>query len=165
MTALVIEDGSGLNGAANTYATRDSFIDAWHADRGNGAWAAASTSARDAAIFRSMDWMESRPWRGMRQTLDQPLSWPRYEVYDEQGYQYTLVPLQVKQALAEMALRALAAQLEADQERGGAVSSISAGSVSISWENGAPAGTTYPAITALLRRFVHGGAQAPVERG
>ncbi len=165
MTALIIETGDGLNAEANTYATRDSFIDQYHADRGNAAWAAALEADRDSAIFRGMDWLESRMWRGYRQSSTQPLAFPRFDIFDELGRQYTGVPREVLKALAEASLRALTIQLEADRERGGAVSSITAGSVSITWENGAPAGTTYPAIVAMLRRFIYGGAQAPVERG
>lgn len=75
VTALVVEDGSTVAGA-------NSYIDVAYADQycedvGYTAWADLASDAKTQAIHRSMQFIESQNYIGVRYAWDQPLAWPR----------------------------------------------------------------------------------------
>jgi len=83
---LIVEDGSLGTPSANTYATQ-SYVCSYCSDHGLTAWAAlASPTLEERAIHRAMSYIEGRNFKGYKVEYDQPLKWPRYEVYDEDGY-------------------------------------------------------------------------------
>lgn len=124
--ALIVEDGTGRADAESFISVADAT--AFHAARGNAAWAAiASDAEREQLLRRAADYMEQvyrDMWAGYRMTNTQALSWPRYEVpiKDSPGgygsmpsyYPYDAVPRLVAQACAVLALRALTGDLEPD---------------------------------------------------
>lgn len=88
----------------------------YHADRGNTAWAAASTSDQEAALLRASDYLDSN-WRSLFQGYktggrDQVREWPREYVLVMDGAQQVeldenTVPVEVEYATYEAALREL----------------------------------------------------------
>lgn len=85
--------------------------DAWHAARGNAAWAAASDTNKTAARLIASDWIDGAyetQFPGYRAgEIAQDRAWPRREAYDAWS-KYILpdvVPLQVENATYEVALR------------------------------------------------------------
>lgn len=122
--ALITEDGTGLSNAESYCAVVDAS--AYHAARGNAAWAAlASDTVREQYLRRATDYMEQvyrSRWLGYRNTTTQALSWPRSQVPFPDGgvyayYANDAVPTEVKNACAELALKAAAGELAPDIEQ------------------------------------------------
>jgi hypothetical protein len=168
--ALVVEPGTGENAAANTYADV-AYVDAYHTARGNTSWT-GSTATKEAAIIRAMDWIEARPWLGTKRLpLTQPLMWPRLDVVVD-DVEVLTIPEAVKRALAEMAMRAISTELDADvtaENIGQIAQSVAAGSVSVSFatvdakrlENG----PVYLRAMNHLRPYMRGALVGVAERG
>ena len=112
---LVVEDDTGLENA-NSYVDVD-FVDAYFTERGNAAWT-GSDAVKEAAIIRAMDYVETRwTFLGIPEFPETPqaLQWPRLYVFNEKTMTYyDGVPLNLKRAVAEYALRALAGELAPD---------------------------------------------------
>ena len=150
---LTVEDGTGL-ALADSYASR-SDADAYHAARGNAAWAAASSDARDAALRKATQYLDTRyRWVGNRSTLTQALEWPRYFV-PKLGYPSGWPQVRVIHACIELALRALDSDLLADDE-GRDVVSESVGPISVEYQPKG-GGVRYPAADLLVSPLVLGG--------
>jgi len=163
--ALVVETGAGL-ADAESYASVAACT-AYHAARGNAAWAAlASDTVREQALRRATGYMvqayRSR-WAGHRIYIAQALDWPRYEVprRDLPGdayfayYASDAVPTEVVHACCELALRAASGDLMADEDQ--RISAVSAGSVSVTFQQGSSPRKRYPAIDGLLAPLLKSG--------
>lgn len=153
--ALIVESGTGLDPAANTYIDLGYFT-TYHEDRAN--TVTASDDAVEAAIRRAMDRLENAyPFKGWKTRNPQPCEFPRSDLYDRYGRLILGIPARLKQAQAELALRALDGPLDADLDRGGMVTSESVGPISTSYASGAPAGKSYPLVDMLLSELLVGG--------
>jgi hypothetical protein len=143
--ALIVEDGTAkadaesylaLADATAYYAktdTRDAARDALIAT-----WSGATDPEREAALreaTRHLDGSYFYDWRGVKSTAEQALQWPRLAVEDASGWTIAenVIPQALKDACAELALRALSAQLTPDVAAGGGfkAKSITVGSISI----------------------------------
>jgi hypothetical protein len=114
--AFVLEDGTGVAGA-NAYIDR-AFADTYHTDRGFSAWefsdtaqtVAITNAQKEAAIVRATDHIDrvyGQMFRGYKGTRTQGLQWPRTSAWDPDGFELLGVPIQLQNATAEYALRAL----------------------------------------------------------
>lgn len=158
--ALIVEDGTGLSNA-ESYCSIE-FATTHLASRGKGdLWDAVDD--QEAALRAATDYMvqsyRSR-WKGTRRSSSQALDWPRYNVVlsDVEGDPYLdsdFVPQEVKQACAELALRASTTDLLADVSR--QTSSESVGEVSVSYFQGQSSQTQYEAIERSLRPYLRAG--------
>lgn len=115
--AIIVQNIDGTAVGANAYITVQEFKD-YHADRG------ADTSAFDdeaieAAIVRATDYLDQRfNFVGKKRLgRDQTTEWPRSDAWDRDRNYINGIPPEVKEACAEYALRALAAELNPDPER------------------------------------------------
>lgn len=174
--ALVVEDGSMPVGSntyisladANTYAT----------DRG--LWTSATTDdAKTVALLRAADYLNTLQWKGIAVTWDRTMSWPREKVPQPGGatdiygnpvlLANNIVPKAIPQAQAELAALIVAGTNPlAPAERGGRVVSethtTKAGDIdviggdsksdSITYAEGAPVETYFPAVVGLLRPYL-----------
>lgn len=121
--ALIVEDGTGKTNSESYSSV--SFADTYHANQGNTAWAGFSTSDKEVYLRRATAYMEQNfrsRWAGFRHSIYQALSWPRSDaiINDLWPAQYvlpTVVPVQVQEACASLALRASAGSLTPDQGR------------------------------------------------
>ena len=120
--ALVVEDGTGITGA-NSYCSV-AFATSYFSDRGGTVWAAIATEAeQDQALIQATDYIEKRfgdKFIGEKDDHDNVLSWPRKWVYDRDGrliYDATTIPLELKRATAEYAVRASVSSLMTDPTR------------------------------------------------
>ena len=139
--ALIVESGAGLPNSEAFISVSDA--DTYFSNRGNAAWAALNTAAKEAALRLSTDYMGAvygPRWGGERLTDTQALDWPR----GEPG-----VPEAVKRANAELAVRASAGALLGDQ--GAQVKSETVGPISVTYAEGARQGTRYAAVDAGLK--------------
>lgn len=161
-STLTVEDGSGKIVGADSYCSV-AYADSYHDQRGNVAWAAATTPQKDHALRLATDNMTQRyrlRWLGQRVQFTQSLDWPRYNVPipDSPGayrgfpvvIPMTVVPDQVMRAEAEFALRViLGLDLNPDQED--AVKSKKVGPIEVTYEFGSKAGLRFNAIEMLLQ--------------
>src|SRR4051794_18796289 len=116
--SLIVEDGTGLAGAESYISVVDAT--AYHAARGNTSWASlASDTVREQLLRKATAYMVQvyrAAWAGYRFSTTQALDWPRSYVPIPDalgGYgsipaylAWTVVPNDVKNACAELALRA-----------------------------------------------------------
>lgn len=168
--AIIHEDGTIVSGA-QSYVSM-SYADDYHSKHGNTAWAAATEPDREVALREGTSWIDARfkrLWQGWRVDKDQPLDFPRQEVYYPDGWLVgsTVIPRDLKDAVCEAALRALSGDLDPDLARGGRVKSQSVGPLSRTFQDDAPPGTVYQRIENLLSWLVSEGSasQVKVQRG
>lgn len=162
--ALTVEDGAGL-AAADSYvsvADCETYCDA----RGL-TFSSAATADKEAALRRataSIDAMYRSRFPGQRrQYRDQALEWPRTGAVDANGIvvSYDSIPVEIEMATYEAAVRELAeaGSMLPDLERGGAIKSISAGSVSIEYGASAKPGTAMQIIDGILAGLIGSAAR------
>ena len=156
--SLICEDGSGKSDSESYISVADASN--YHTVRGNTAWAALATDAlREAALRKATDFMRQAyrsRWQGYKVNEDQALDWPRYDV-EVEGYAVDsdIVPTEVKNACAELALKASAAELNPDLTQG--VLSETVGSISVTYDKASPQFTRYKAIDAILSPYLKAG--------
>ncbi len=156
--SLICEDGSGKSDSESYISVADASN--YHTVRGNTAWAALATDAlREAALRKATDFMRQAyrsRWQGYKVNEDQALDWPRYDV-EVEGYAVDsdIVPTEVKNACAELALKASAAELNPDLTQG--VLSEQVGSISVTYDKNSPQRTRYAAIDAMLAPYLKAG--------
>lgn len=160
--ALVIEDGSGLPGAEAYVSVADA--DTYFAARGNAAWAALETGAKEQALRAGADYLGStygEQWKGERVSAVQALDWPR-KCVKANGFKLDddIVPVAVARANAEMAVRASAGELVADQ--GTQVTQETVGPITVAYALGARQGVKYAAVDGLLSALLRAGGSGSV---
>lgn len=169
--SILVEDGSIVAGA-EAYCTVD-YADTYHEKRANTAWGDLDDDAKEAALRKATDYLEQvyrSRWKGSRVSATQPLSWPRGYVYLEPfirgagtNYPYLVdddtVPTEVKNACAELALRASSADLSPDLDRG--VLREKVGQLEVQYDPMSPQTRRYPTIDRTLAPYLNGGAGGP----
>jgi hypothetical protein len=161
---LTVEDGTGLADAEAYISVTDA--DAYFAARGNAAWAALDTTTKEAALRKGADYMAGeygQRWKGARVSASQALDWPRdgvsvggYDLPDD------AVPTAVARANAELAVRASAGDLVADE--GAQVAQEAVGPISVTYAPGARQNTRYAAVDAMLASLLRGAGQVALVR-
>jgi hypothetical protein len=105
--AFTVEDGTGLT-AANSYAAVAELV-SYTGDRGVDI-SSADTQAREQALVNASQYLDQKygpRWKGLRNSRDQGLDWPRYEVVDRNGFPLPSneVPKEIVNATLELAIR------------------------------------------------------------
>jgi len=151
---LIVEDGTIVAGADAYISAEDAT--AYHAARGNTAWAALSADEMDQHIRKATDYMVqvySLRWKGDRVTATQALDWPRegVEVY---GFEIDsdVLPEAVANACAELALRASAGDLTPDVTRRTLREKV--GPIEVEYDPNAPTLPDYQAIDNMLAPYL-----------
>ena len=165
---LIVEDGS-IVADANSYVTYDYAL-AYHALRGNSAWAAGSELNQQYAIIRATQAIDSiykGKWKGTPTEYGtQELEWPRQDV-DVNGVELDddLIPAALKKAVCEAALRELAEanSMTPDLDRGGEIKRVKADTVEVEYMDGANSTTTFTAIDGLLADLVTGTSASNID--
>lgn len=127
--ALIVEDGNGLVNAESYISVADATT--YHANRGNADWVAiASDTIREQLLRKATEYMMAvyrLRWAGYRYNSTQALDWPRLcvPILDTitanqfpQYVDFNIVTVAVKNACAELALKANAEALMADLGQG-----------------------------------------------
>lgn len=156
---ITVEDGSGI-ASANAYISVDD-CNTYCADRGL-TFATSPTSLGEQAIVRAtaaLDAMYRARFPGYRTDgRSQGLEWPRTAAYDVDWYPINNdeVPIEVKNAVCEMAVRELAdpGSMLPDLDRGGQVQSLRAGTVEIVYGSNAVARTTFQLVDGIMARLL-----------
>lgn len=161
--ALVVETGTGS-------ATGESYIsvtdaDTYHSDRGNATWATLTTAVKEQNLRKATEYMLQQyriRWKGVRMTSTQALDWPRAYVYLEavvtganQEFPNlvadNIVPVEVKRACAELALKASSAELLADTERATIREKVDV--IEVEYDKNATQEKKYTAIEYMLHPY------------
>lgn len=161
--ALIVEDGTG-RADAESYASL-AEADAYHEAMGSASWPAATAPEREIALRKATAYVEAGyTWRGVRTTSRQALSWPRGDVcVDGVAVPSDQVPVRLKRAVFELALKALTSDLMPDVAPE-VVTAESVGPVSTSYGAARNGGLTrFSLVDAMLRDLVlSGGAGGSV---
>ncbi|OQS10069.1 DnaT-like ssDNA-binding protein [Chromobacterium violaceum] len=149
--ALIVENGTGQPDAQSYISVTEA--DDYHAAIGNAGWSGDEV-AKSAALRRAVQYLDGRyRFAGCRLTATQVLEWPRQPLG---------VPKALKDAQAELALRALKGELFADSD-GRVLVSKTIGP--IKKEYAQAGGSRFPVVDALLRPLLAGGGQVRLRRG
>lgn len=162
--ALIIEDGTMPEGANAfvTMAEADAYLSArslqWPMPESDVAQD-ENLTAKEAAIVRASDYLNTLAWRGSKVDWNWPMSWPRKDApipgETEKCIPETVVPVQVKRACMELAALFFAGEdLLAAVERGGRIASETVGPISTSYFDDASSETFYPAVAGLIGDFL-----------
>lgn len=149
---------------ADSYASLAEAL-AYHAAKGNAAWAASTDAMREPALRRATTWLDATyrsRWPGVRVNgRTQALDWPRSGVTDGDGWtvDYLTIPAEVNSATCEAALRELASPGSLSPDFVGAeqVKTATAGPVSVTYKDGSGVGDALPVLTVadgLLARLL-----------
>jgi hypothetical protein len=163
--ALVVETGTGSATAESYISVADATT--YHANRGNSPWALLTTAQMEESLRRATDYMEQvyrMRWLGYRVTITQALSWPRDEVQrldltllnQYSYYENNAVPPEVKNACAELALKAASAELLPDLTQGVVMERVDV--LQIEYDKYSPQSPRYTAIDRLLAPFLSGSS-------
>lgn len=155
--ALVVETGAGLSTAESYISVADA--DARHTALGNTTWTGTDAS-KEAALRRATQYMEQayrQSWKGTRLYRDQALSWPRYgAVVDGYDLESNYVPDDVANACADLALKALSADLAPDLERG--IKREKVGPLETEFDTNSAQSTRYRAVDMALSAYLKGSS-------
>lgn len=165
--ALVVEDGTGKSDAESYISVADAT--AYHAARGNAAWAAlANDTIREQLLRKATDTMLQMfagRWAGARTSSTQALDWPRYNVPMKDApsgigygmgayYPSNIVPAAVARACAELALKAAAGDLVTDGTQ--AVVREKIGPLEVEYQPGSQDAVNYRSVEGMLQPFLKG---------
>ena len=167
---LTVTPGSAT---ADSYASLVAAL-AYHAAKGNAAWATATDANREPALRRATAWVDMAyrgRWSGYRvYGRVQALDWPRSGVVDLEGYtvDYLTIPPEVVNATCEAALRELASvgSLTPDYIASQQVKSAAAGPVSVTFKDGSGSASIAPilmVVDGLLARLLGPRSRNTVE--
>lgn len=150
--ALIHEDGTGKVDAESYVSVEDA--NAYHTARNNAGWT-GTDAVKEAALRKAASYFDGAYGSrlpGVKKTAAQALLLPRAYGYDREGYLLDddEVWSVVKAANAELALRALTAELAPDLARGGAVRRQKVGTIEREFDDYAPGGTSRPSIDLIL---------------
>jgi hypothetical protein len=165
--ALVVEDGTGLANAESYASVAEA--DAYHADRGNAAWAALATAVKEQALRKATEYMSQAyriRWAGFRVKATQALDWPRAWVplidtpspYGPWANYVpnNVVPVEAKRACMEYALVASAGAITTALARATLREKI--GDIEVEYDPTSPEYTRYRALDMLLAPFLTGSS-------
>lgn len=113
--AFVLETGSGLTNS-NAYVD-SAYVDAYWKDRGGApsAWTNLGQSSKEGLIILSCDYVDDRwLWRGIPQKTSQAMEWPRINADYDDSSPILGIPPELKEAIAEYAVRQAQAELVPD---------------------------------------------------
>ncbi len=169
MPTIIVEDGSIVENA-NSYTTV-SGVDVYATDYGYTDWTAVSNTIKIQSLLRAMRYIESLSWKGVRSTADQPLEFPRSDLYDRDGYliDETTIPLSVIKALCEVCILCLPNSdvdlqpaLNSDNQR---KKLVIADVITEEWQIGRIVREKSTVVLDLLKGLINGSNIVAVERG
>lgn len=158
---LIVETGAGLGNADSYVSLAEST--AYHAGLGNAAWAPLDDATREQLLRRATRYMEQAyrsQWAGCRVGATQALSWPRYDVplpdvialgNLQQTVPSDVVPREVREACAELALRAITQDLAPDLGQSKARTKV--GPIEVEYAEGSAPVVRFRAVDNMLAPF------------
>lgn len=177
---FIVEDGTAKTDS-NSYASIDD-ANLYHAQRNNAAWALLLVGQKKAALVKATDYLVQvyrLRWKGVRVTATQALDFPRnfmiredYEPATLNGYQMIggfyyypsdNVPVEVKNACCELALKSISAELSPDLARATTREKVDV--IEVEYDKNAPQYTKYRAIDNMLAPYLQTGSSGVFRKG
>ena len=158
---IIVEDGTGLANAESYVSVADA--NTYHSKIGNDAWADLDTSVKEQLLRKATDYMVAQyrlQYAGYRRYSTQSLDWPRLYVplidslsanVFPQYVDFDIVPTTVKNACAELALKAYTAILMQDLTQGVIREKVDV--IEVEYDKFSPQQTRYEQIDAMLSVF------------
>lgn len=165
MADLLVEDGSEVT-SANSYISLDD-ADTYFENRGNTAWDAASDTAKEEALLRACDYLDTLNWKGYKAEYENSLEWPRESVDDRNGYAVgnDEIPQKVINAQCEAALLELTAgTLTPTLDKDDRIRSEKVDVIETSYFDDAREKSKFTIIDNLLKGFVESGGSLEIVR-
>lgn len=171
--SLITEDGTVVPGAESYISVTDA--DTYHDSRGATNWFLLTVSSKEQALRRATDFMVGRyrsQWKGGRININQTLDWPRQGVstddfsamphsYYAYFVPYNVIPLEVKNCCAELALKASSGPLLPDIEP--RVLQETVGPITTKYDPNSPQVIRYAQVDNILAAYLRdGGNRATV---
>lgn len=155
--AIIIEDGSIVAGA-NSYASESQLSD--YADvRG-----ISLLISQDELLIRAMDFIEQLDYVGSRLTKDQPLQWPRDNVFiDGFPYSKSEIPPQLIKAQLAVAI-SINAGVDPLSTIERATKKEKLDVLEVEYQDNASATPVIRAVNAAIRKIVKGGGALELRR-
>lgn len=121
-------------------------------------WDAADDDSKKAVLIQAVRILDSYAWAGKRATMLQPVQWPRFGVTDRDGYKIesTVVPQQIKDAQAILAMQLVEADTTADPDTAG-FSEIKVGPISLKVDRYDRPEDLPEFVRSLVAQFLAGG--------
>ena len=165
-STLIVETGLEVANADCYITLANANI--YHAKFGHSSWALLTSGAKEAALRKATAYMSQAyhsQWKGYRKTATQSLDWPRSYVYKEPfvhgavgAYPYLvsdiIVPAEVQNACAELALKASTETLNPDSSQN--VKKKTVGPISVEYDQYSQQGKRYDAINQILAPYLEG---------
>jgi hypothetical protein len=158
---LIVEDGTGLANAESYVSVADA--NTYHSKFGNDTWTDLDTSVKEQLLRKATDYMVAQyrlQYAGYRRYSTQSLDWPRLYVplidslsanVFPQYVDFDIVPTTVKNACAELALKAYTAILMQDLTQGVIREKVDV--IEVEYDKFSPQQTRYEQIDAMLSVF------------
>lgn len=154
--ALIVEDGTGKTDAESYISVVDA--DAYHASIGNAAWAALTTERKEQLLRIATMYLLTTyrgAWKGWRIIDAQMLDWPRGNVYrDGELIAHNVIPWEVKQATAELALIANSTNLRPTAVRG--KKKVKVGPLEVTYDGDSPVASKFVVAISKLGPLLNG---------
>jgi hypothetical protein len=161
--ALVTEDGTGLPNA-ESYASVADADTYWSGRGAPSAWTGLATDSKEAALRLGTEYLGQQYaglWQGDRLTSTQALDWPRAGlVLDNISQASNVVPVALKRATIELALKSRTSSLMADETA--QVKSEAVGPIEVVYADGERQQTRFASVEAMVRPLLKGGAQGSI---
>lgn len=152
---LIVETGAGLSNADSFVSVADA--DTYHTNFGNADWT-GTDAVKEVALRKATSVLSlGFDWDGSRASSTQSLAWPRSDVYAFGSLvSDDVVPTEVKNACAELALRALTEDLLPDEEESKLKHRVKVGSLEeeTTYVHGSSAAKRYPTVTILIQPYL-----------
>jgi hypothetical protein len=143
--ALIVEDGTGVAGAESLATV--AFADAYHAARGNTAWATIDLTVKEQLMRKATDYaavMYGPSMAGVSVFVNQPLPFPRNL--------WPTVPVVIQQAIVELALIARTTPLLPNITRGKKM--VKVGPLEVQYDGNSATSTNFVAASLRFAPFL-----------
>lgn len=148
---LIVEDGTGMDDAESYLSVVDFK---GYCDKRGLSYDGQTDEVIEQKLRIATGYIDTvKRYKGQRLLTEQSLEFPRASLTDWGGLPVDGVPGRVKQACAELAVKAFSENLYVDLDRGGMVTSQSVGPLSVSYSDKAPAGKSYMVAMKLLEPY------------
>lgn len=153
---IIVEDGTGLSTAVSYTSVAEA--DAYFSVRLITLWANMVTAEKEACLIRATDHMLQKTrsrWKGFRLLTTQRLDWPRTGVIVDEYTEIAedAIPEEVKNACAELALRASISTLSEDGSRG--VTQETIGPVTVKYDQYSQTSPSYTQVFDWIKPFLN----------
>lgn len=158
MPTIIVEDGSLVAGA-NSYVSTAELV-AYAADRGI---TIVDDESAEILVVKAMDYIEALEYKGIKFTYDQPLLWPRANVFIDDYLVYVdEIPADLKKAVFEVAL-SINNEVDPLENVGQVQQRVKVGPLEVEYAEGSSPTPIVKKITYALRKLLRSGMGSSFE--